>query len=38
MFVTLALLVLEPEKRKLTLASAGHLPPLLRAATAPSLS
>ena len=31
MFVTLALLVLEPEKRKLTLASAGHLPPLLRA-------
>jgi phosphoserine phosphatase RsbU/P len=31
MFVTLALLVLEPKKRKLTLASAGHLPPFLRA-------
>ncbi len=30
MFVTLALLILEPEKRKLTIASAGHMPPLLR--------
>jgi serine phosphatase RsbU (regulator of sigma subunit) len=30
MFVTLALLILEPENRNLTIASAGHLPPLLR--------
>jgi phosphoserine phosphatase RsbU/P len=30
MFVTLALMVLEPEKRRLTISSAGHLPPLLR--------
>jgi len=30
MFVTLALLILEPEKRRLTISSAGHMPPLLR--------
>lgn len=30
MFVTLALLILEPEERRLTISSAGHLPPLLR--------
>ncbi|MFO7707176.1 MAG: SpoIIE family protein phosphatase [Desulfobacterales bacterium] len=35
MFVTLALLILEPGKRKLTIASAGHLPPLLRAGSGP---
>jgi serine phosphatase RsbU (regulator of sigma subunit) len=32
MFVTLALLILEPERRRLTIASAGHPPPLLRSA------
>jgi sigma-B regulation protein RsbU (phosphoserine phosphatase) len=30
MFVTLALMVLEPEKRRLTISSAGHPPPLRR--------
>jgi serine phosphatase RsbU (regulator of sigma subunit) len=30
MFVTLALLILEPEKRNITISSAGHPPPLLR--------
>jgi serine phosphatase RsbU (regulator of sigma subunit) len=30
MFVTLALLILEPEQRRLTISSAGHPPPLLR--------
>jgi serine phosphatase RsbU (regulator of sigma subunit) len=30
MFVTLALLILEPEQRSLIISSAGHLPPLLR--------
>ncbi len=30
MFVTLVLLILEPEKRRLSISSAGHLPPILR--------
>jgi serine phosphatase RsbU (regulator of sigma subunit) len=30
MFVTLMLMILEPERRRLTIASAGHPPPLLR--------
>jgi len=30
MFVTMALLVLEPEKRKITMSSAGHPAPILR--------
>jgi sigma-B regulation protein RsbU (phosphoserine phosphatase) len=32
MFVTLALLVLDPSQRRLTIASAGHPPPLVRSA------